>query len=377
MDTEYTLFIVDDVEASRRMLEAAFGPLYKIESFASAAACIERMAEKVPDLFLLDVDMPGMDGYALCRHIRGEDGSATVPVVFISGLDDLGSRLSGYDSGGDDFVVKPFQLAELREKVVVLRRIYAEKSALRARMAETDMLATLVLSSLDEYAVLVTFLRSLNGCEDYRCVAEAILTMLSSYNLECVLQFRLPGLELTLNQTGNAGPLETSIINHVRSLGTIAEFKNRAVFNFAQVSVLVNNMPVADAELCGRLRDHLAIAVETVDGKLLAMQALRENSATKGEIATLLQALADTVHTFSDKYEKARYRGTQTTRQMLTLLDSAFASLGMREEHEESIKSIVEAKADDLVNIFDFSAETEKALSELSQRLARTLAPTA
>lgn len=367
------LFIVDDVLASRRIVESVFGERYQIETFASAAACIERMTEQLPDIFLLDVDMPEMDGYSLCRHIRNEAGSSTVPVVFLSGLDDLESRLAGYDAGGNDFICKPFEFAELREKIEVLRRIAENNSRLRHRLDDSNLLTSLVMSNLDQYAVLVKFLRNLNTCEQYPDIAAAIMAMLQSYNLEGAVQFRLPGFVLTNNAAGEARPLEAAIIEQVRSLGTIAEFRNRAVFNFERVSLLVCNMPLADPDLCGSLKDYLAIAAETVDGKLLAMLTREQSTQTRKEISALLQALGATLHTFGKRYAQARYQGSETTLRMLADLDSAFASLGMREEHEESIKNIVQSRAHALIDIFDFSAETESTLTDLSARLTRTL----
>ena len=374
MNSKYTIFVVDDVEAGRRIIESMFGHIFNVESFASGEACLERMAQQLPDLFLLDVDMPGMDGYTLCRQIKGQFSSSSVPVIFISGLDDLESQLSGYDAGGDDFITKPFRFTELKHKVDVLRGIAEEKSTMQHQLDDSELLASLVLSNLDEYAALIKFLRSLNACEGFHEVADAILFMLKAYHLEGAVQFRLPGGEMTINHSGEVRPLEASIINQVRSLGTIAEFRNRAVFNFERVSVLVNNMPVKDPDLCGRLRDHLAIAVETVDAKLLALQTHQDNAETKREIAALLQDLGSTMHAFSEKYEAARYRGSETTRLLQTDLDTSFAKLGMLEEHEQSIKDIVQARADELVNIFDFGATTEHTLNDLSTRLSQTLA---
>ena len=370
---EYTIFIVDDVEAGRRMLESALGQLYNVESFDSGKACLERSAVTMPDLFLLDVDMPEMDGYTLCRHIKNQAGSENTSAIFISGLDDLESRLAGYDAGGEDFIVKPFKIAELKQKIEILRRICEERMALRSKLDESDLLTTLVLSNLDEYAVLVQFLRSLNSCERYSDVAQAILTMLKNFHLEGALQFRLSTFELTINHAGEVSPLHASIINQVRSLGTIAEFRNRAAFNFDHVSVLVNNMPLSDPDTCGRLRDHLAIAVETVEAKLLALQTRLENVETKEEISSLLQTLGNAVLGFSKKYEDARFAGSETTRLLLDELDSEFVSLGMREFQEESIKTIIQSRTDQLIRIFDFSSETVKTLNELSAGLGRTL----
>ncbi|MEI7614040.1 MAG: response regulator [Betaproteobacteria bacterium] len=373
MQSEYTVFAVDDVDAGRFMIESAFGQLYTVETFPSGAACIERMAVKIPDLFMLDVDMPEMDGFTLCRYIKSQASSTHVPVIFISALDDLESRLTGYDAGGDDFIAKPVKLAILKQKVEVLRRIAEEKSALRSRLDESDMLTTLVLSNLDEYAVLIKFLRSLNKCERYANVAEAVLTMLKEFRLEGAVQLRLATVEMTINHAGEVSPLHSSIIKHVCSQGTIAEFKNRAAFNFEHVSVLVDNMPLSDPDACGRLKDHLAIAVETVEEKLLALQTRQENAQTKDEIASLLQSLGSAIHAFSKKYEDARFAGSETTRLMLDELATEFVSLGMREVQEESIKEIILSRTDQLTNIFDLGAETEATLNELSVRLNKAL----
>lgn len=90
---QYTIF-VDDVEINRRIAESAFGSTCIIEVFESGKACLERLSVKTPDLFLLDIDMPEMDGYTLCRLIKSKADCADVPVVFISGLDNLEAKTS-------------------------------------------------------------------------------------------------------------------------------------------------------------------------------------------------------------------------------------------------------------------------------------------
>ena len=124
-------------------------------------------------------------------------------------------------------------------------------------------------------------------------------------------------------------------------------------------------------------RRTLAIAVETVDAKLLSLQARQENSQTKDEIAVLLQSLGRAIHDFNDRYEKARFQSSQTKCLMFDELNSEFVSLGMREIQENCIKAIIESRTDQLVNIFDFSSETEKTLNDLSVRLGKALEPAA
>lgn len=369
MSDNYTIFFVDDVEINRRIAESAFGSSYGIEVFESGKACLERLSVKTPDLFLLDVDMPEMDGYALCRRIKAQADCAGVPVVFISGLDDLESRLTGYDAGGNDFIVKPYKVAEIKQKIEVLRRSAEEKALLRNQLDDSDQLSALVMSNLDEYAVLIKLLRALNLCRRPSDIADAALAMLKTYGLEGALQFRLPASELTIDHLGTASPLQASIIQHVRSLGSIAEFRDRTAFNFEHISVLINNMPIADPDLCGRLRDHLAIAIETANEKLSAMQTQQESAQSKDAIEHSLLQLNRTVKDFSRKYEDARYRGSEATRMMLSELDLEFSALGLQIEQEEQIKRIIESRTDQLIDIFDFGKETESALNGLSSQL--------
>lgn len=369
-----TIFAVEDVESARRILDAAFGGTCHFEAFATGEACLERLRTKTPDLFLVDVGLPGIDGYTLCRQIRSGQGLANAPVIFLSALDDLESRLEGYDAGGIDFLVKPYRMAELRQKVELAMASAASRSALLKQVEESEVLSSLVLSNLDEYALLITFLRALNTCSDERQVADALLVMLSGFKLDCALQLRLPGSDLTIATSGHVSPLELAVIQHVKALGTVFAFGNRAVFNFPRISLLVKNMPVVrDADLCGRLRDHLAIAIESAEAKLESLQTHADKVRTAGEIKSLLDSLSDTVASFSHSYDSARYQGSLLTESMLEDLVRAFMHLGMREQQEASILNMVRTRALALVDLYDFGHETQSTLKKLAERLARML----
>jgi PAS domain S-box-containing protein len=96
-------------------------------------------AELTPDLVLLDVMMPGMDGFDVCRHLRASEQLAETPVIMVTSLDDRESRLEGLEAGADDFVSKPYNRAELRARVRTLTRLnYHRRMHIQALQLERD-----------------------------------------------------------------------------------------------------------------------------------------------------------------------------------------------------------------------------------------------
>jgi DNA-binding response OmpR family regulator len=376
MDSDYTVFIVDDDKTTRIFMEAMLGKMYPIESFDSSESCLERLEKNRPDLFLLDVGLPGLNGYELCRKIKSMPETTGIPVVFISGHDALEDALAGYDAGGEDYVVKPVEMVVLQRKIENLRRIRRDRAALSGQAKASDELATLVLANLDEYAVLIKFLRTLNECSDYRELVDAVLRVLGAFRLDGAVQVRLRNLEKTFSQAGENWPLEIAVIKHLRSLERIFEFQKRAAYNFDHITILVTNMPLEDPELCGRIRDNLAIAAESADAKLRALQSFADNAKLREEIHGVLQAVEQTIQAYGQQYNQARYKGSMHTTQMLDDLLAAFAHLGMSGLQEDEILGMVRDRSNQLIDFYDIAGETHATLETLGRKLGDILEAT-
>jgi DNA-binding response OmpR family regulator len=376
MDSDYTVFIVDDDKTTRIFMEAMLGKMYPIESFDSSESCLERLEKNRPDLFLLDVGLPGLNGYELCRKIKSMPETSGIPVVFISGHDALEDALAGYDAGGEDYVVKPVEMVVLQRKIENLRRIQRDREALSGQAKASDELATLVLANLDEYAVLIKFLRTLNECSDYRELVDAVLRVLGAFRLDGAVQVRLRYLEKTFSQAGENWPLEIAVIKHLRSLERIFEFQKRAAYNFDHITILVTNMPLEDPELCGRIRDNLAIAAESADAKLKALQSFADNAKLREEIHGVLQAVEQTIQAYGQQYNQARYKGSMHTTQMLDDLLAAFAHLGMTGLQEDEILGMVRDRSNQLIDFYDIAGETHATLETLGRKLGDILEAT-
>jgi CheY-like chemotaxis protein len=101
--------IVDDELGGRKTLEGILRPFgYDLVFATSGAEALTQAAANAPDLMVLDVMMPGMDGFEVCRRLRADPRLAEIPVIMLTALDDRESRLQGIAAGADDFISKPF-----------------------------------------------------------------------------------------------------------------------------------------------------------------------------------------------------------------------------------------------------------------------------
>ncbi len=134
MDWDPLVLIADDDPIGRRTLVALLsGQGYKLDTACNGWEVLEQAAALVPDLILLDVMMPGMDGFEVCQQLRSHPVLAQVPIIMVTALDDRDSRVRGIQSGADDFVTKPVDEIELRARVQTIIRLNRYRRLLQER----------------------------------------------------------------------------------------------------------------------------------------------------------------------------------------------------------------------------------------------------
>jgi adenylate cyclase len=131
-----SVLVVDDQDQNRRLLDAVLGPRgFSVRSCSSGEEALAEIAADMPDVVLLDILMPGMDGYEVCRRIRTDPATELLPVVMItaSGAEE---KVKSIEVGADDFVAKPFDQSELLARVRSLVRISRFHRTIRRQAAE-------------------------------------------------------------------------------------------------------------------------------------------------------------------------------------------------------------------------------------------------
>jgi two-component system cell cycle response regulator len=128
------VLVVDDILSNVKLLEAKLSAEYfEVVSAFNGLECLAKMDEALPDIVLLDVMMPGMDGFEVCRRIKNNPKTAHVPVVMVTALDQPSDRVAGLEAGADDFLTKPVDDAALFARVRSLVRLKMMTDELRMR----------------------------------------------------------------------------------------------------------------------------------------------------------------------------------------------------------------------------------------------------
>ena len=128
--SDCTVLVVDDTEANVDILVDALGELYDVSVAMDGVAALEAVAEEPPDLILLDIMMPEMDGYEVCQRLKGNERYANIPIIFLTALTEISNKTKGFQLGAVDYITKPFEIAEVNARV---------KTHLKLNLAELEL----------------------------------------------------------------------------------------------------------------------------------------------------------------------------------------------------------------------------------------------
>src|SRR6267142_6954464 len=146
------ILVVDDQPANIQIVGSVLGKLgFEIIPAADGATALKRVALRTPDLILLDLLMPGMGGIEVCRQLKENPGWKDIPVVFLSAADDKDLIVRALDSGGVDYITKPFNQAELISLVRTQLALKTARDQLRRLAEDKDELLGILAHDLKNH----------------------------------------------------------------------------------------------------------------------------------------------------------------------------------------------------------------------------------
>ena len=140
-----SVLVVDDTLGNLRLLSSLLGEEgYEVRPVSGGRQALQAVEHDLPDLILLDVNMPGMDGYEVCRQLRVTEHGKTVPVIFVTAWTDRAYMVKAFEVGGTDYVTKPFLFEEILARVRTHIALMQTREALARRDARVRELEELL-----------------------------------------------------------------------------------------------------------------------------------------------------------------------------------------------------------------------------------------
>jgi phosphoserine phosphatase RsbU/P len=129
------ILLVDDAKANLDILVEGLRSDHKLSLALNGETALQIAARMPPDLVLLDIVMPGLDGYEVCRRLRRMPETAEVPIMFLSALEEVQNKTLGFEAGGNDYLTKPFEMLEVKARVRSLLKAKAYSDAVKEQIA--------------------------------------------------------------------------------------------------------------------------------------------------------------------------------------------------------------------------------------------------
>ena len=310
-----TILIIDDIQANLRLLVNILrNQGYQVRPTRSPYQGSIISQQEAPDLILLDIKMPEIDGYEVCRQLKADEQTRDIPVIFLSALDEVFDRLRAFDVGGVDYVSKPFEEAELIARIkthLTLRQLQQElqtanetlEDNVRLRTVELaeanqnlqaeierrirhqqekDRLLTVVSKQSEQLRAVTTWLIELQQTSH-----EATIDMYQQFRQDIALiQSNLEVVQSML--TPDNSPI---IANHIENSWQVLK---KVESQIEQASSAINQTVTAKEELT----DNPLLLLSTREREVLQLMVEGKSNV---EIANLLSVTPATVYTYSKR----------------------------------------------------------------------------
>ncbi|MDD5298002.1 MAG: response regulator [Rhodocyclaceae bacterium] len=373
------ILAVEDNPTQAKILDLLLRDHYTTVVVASAEACLLRLQQEAFDLILLDVNLPGMNGYEACRRIKADSGIRHLPVIFISVNCSNEDRLQGFDAGGFDYLNKPIVKEELLRKIAILLEYQEEKLRMQSHADYAVSTAMTAMTSAAEQGLVLQFMKASFACQHQKDLADAILHAVRQFGLDGIVQIRSDYGIWSRNAEGGCTPLEVSVLANVCHAGRVVDLKQRTAINYPRVTLILRNMPTEDAERYGRLKDHLNMLLEGADARVMALDMDSYLAAEARRLLDAIKSISETLVGVSRKTQELHASYGTVFDAMARELETCIPLLELNRHQEAMLDDLLREASEAYVALAGQESAVDKELMgamESLQKIAPQRHPT-
>jgi CheY-like chemotaxis protein len=372
MDKKALILCVDDEPINLIIMEELLRDSYALNTVKSGEGCLEQVGLQKPDLILLDVNMPKMDGLETCGRLKADTDTADIPIIFVSALASHEELMAGYEAGGDDYITKPFSEEILQKKVQIVlasqqRKRELEQISDRAVEALKDN-----LTNTEMLGMVVQFLHRCQRIDDVDELVNNVFDCLREFELESSLLIQAEPENRVWFSDGIDRPMENQILESLRGQDRVLSFGTRLAINSDHVTLLVRKLP-SDQEQIENLRQQLVIMIEGLDTRLHAMQAEILFDSRRELLAQVLESTRDKLGEIDEKHKRQTLVASEIATKMGNELERSMQQLDLTEQQQKALLRIVDSSVSKIKSVDDEDCKLEQLFDVIIDDLSGLL----
>lgn len=368
------ILVVDDEPFNLEILEEVLNENYNNILFAKDGFdCLEKIDDFDPDLVLLDVSMPLMNGYECCKKIKANPRYDNLPVIFISARGNSEERLMGYSAGGADYIVKPFDEKELLLKVERTLTYVKNAKTLASELDATKNIALESMTANSELGQVMQFCEKLFSIQTFDSLLITTLEFFCNYGLNTIGLLVKEGNKYCATLEAACTPLEMDLINLLISKGRIFSYQNRTQFNFKHISLLVKNMPLDDEAKLGRLKDLIPVCLTAVDAcyeRLIDTMAINED---RKKLEQVINNISLTAQSTEKRLTSSQIKIDDSITDLKEYFFEQMVFLDLTHDQEIGLKELLESSSEKIIEQVNDMILIKDEFNEISIQISSLL----
>jgi len=324
---------------------------------------IEEVIRKTPDIILLDVEMPGINGYEVCDRLRNMEQTKDVPIVFLSSHSSLRERMQGYEVGADDYLVKPFEKEYLLARINILTKYQLQREELKEQYQVAQKSAILAMTGSSELAIAMRFLEKSLTHHNINELTQGLLDSTDQFSIDCCVMVIINDQPLWYSSKGTVSPLEKELIDMCDKGARFLDFGGRTIVNYPSVSLLVKNMPLDDLERYGRIKDILPILLSSVNTKISVLATQEALTQQSVDLLKSIKMIRGSLYHLGSSIVKNRKDSLEIMNNLVQGLNYDFMGMGLEEDQEEYLLKRIDTGIEDAMKEMDAGKEIRGALT--------------
>ena len=365
---------IDDDKFIHKMINNSVSEDYQVIIANDGFEGIRQAAAEKPDIILLDIEMPKMNGYETCAKLKRNPETQSIPIMFLSSLANQKSRLKCFEAGASDFLLKPFNKIELQAKLDALSEYIISSRQLNQQIEQATQTAFMAMRGSSELGMAIQYIEGSYEAHSCETLASIFFGVTKNLDLQCTLMFNLENERTFFYCDGQASPLEEEVISAIFDDGErFTDFDNRTQINYPRVALLVKNMPLDDPEKYGRLKDFLPTMLGSTNAKIQTLLNEKANEIQTQNVTSCVDAIRETLDSVGSALETNQNDVVALLEKLLHEFSMKIPCLSLEHDQEAYLIETVDdtvCKAQKIIYSSKNTSQSFKTITRLLEHLS-------